>query len=121
MTKEALSPLGYVWRHYRATVAFIFLGAFMVFVYWRVDVEADQRKKFDDRRQYDICLGGNEYRKDLAEALRGFRDDLIAAAAENPEPGDDNTEAIAAYVMRTEKRLAPLDDPRDCRALLKTP
>lgn len=107
MMTESLSPLTTVWRHYRATIGFIFLAAFMVFVYWRVDIEADERKAEDGLRQYDICLESNERTTNVNKRFDNL-DRLLVSFSDPSDP------RIPLFLEKERAATIPL---RDCEEL----
>lgn len=111
---------------HKGVIGYIILAVGLLYAVWmvqqnteRLERETEARQAFDDRRQYELCLSGNEARQAIADAIRGSAEDIIAVSqsepdlTKTPEEKARTARQTAAYRARIEKRVAPLK-PRHC-------
>lgn len=116
-----------VWHDYRGTLGYVLLAVVLIglVLFQQQDrqelrTEITRAQAFDDRRDYEICLSGNEFRRDLRRAFDGYTAALVAAARANATTPAERRQ-IESDLVEFQRfvgfRLDPVSMQRDCRAL----
>jgi hypothetical protein len=94
---------------YRSTIAFVFIVSMGVLLFWRQDVEEQERTAFDDRRAYDLCVDSNQRTEQVNDRLEKLVRKLVSY-----NPDDPRSQEFLEDQLGDELPL------RDCTALLKS-